>query len=294
MSHSATPGFWSLAAPRATAAVCAVAGLSLLTSCGDAETADGTESAPETQISAEGTEQAEPTEQPAEGTDETDVAATVTTAPGSPEVLEDEEKLEILLSASDLPQLPEGHSTHTGVSYFQDYIAVEYTQYQETFGDTPCATSMDRINVDLVGQQPLSGLAHAYQLSQDEDEYSPQVYAWVLSFHDQVDTAEIWDRIQEQCGGTQLEAGDESVEISRLELSEDFGLDVDGITMVVHSQNEPLNAGSAVRHSMTVDFGHNLVMLAAVGLTDDTFSTLAEAQLAKLAQHLDSAENDEA
>lgn len=295
MPHSTPPRSWTLTAPRAAAALCAAAGLSLLVSCGnDGQDAEG-ESVPEVAVSAEGTNQAAPSEPAAEGTEQAYQTPTADAlAPVSPEALDEDQKLEVLLNAGELPEAPESHSTHTGIPYFQDYIAVEYTQYQDTFGETPCAASMDRIIVDLVGEQPLSGLAHAYRMPEDVEEYSPQVYAWILSFSEQVDTNGIWDRVLEQCGGTQLEAGEESVEINRLELTEDLGLDVNGVTMLVHRQEEPLNAGAAVRHSMTVDYGQNLLMLAAVGLDEEDFSTVAEAQLSKLAEHRDSTEHDDA
>ncbi len=295
MPESTLPGSRTLTTPRATAALCAAAGLSLLISCGDIGQDDQAQQALETAVSAEGTDRAVPTEPAAEGAEQAHEAATAESAgPEAPGALDEDQKLEVLLSAGDLPASPESHSTHTGVSYFLDYIAVEYTQYQETFGETPCAAIMDRINVDLVGEEPLGGLVHSYRMPEDQEEHSPQVYAWILSFDEQVDTARIWDRVLEECGGTQLEAGDESVEISRLALAEDFGLDVDGIRMVVHSQDEPLSAGSAVRHSMTVDFGQNLVMVAAVGLDQEDFTAVAETQLSKLAEHWDSAEHDDA
>ncbi|WP_120003557.1 hypothetical protein [Nesterenkonia muleiensis] len=231
-------------------------------------------------------EDAEGAEGVAEGQDET---------PEEPAALDEEQKMQLLLSTEDLPARPEGHSTHSGVSYFQESIAVEYTQYQDTFGQTECAQAMDQINVNLVGEDPLGGLAHAYRLpavEREGQEYSPQVYAWVLSYGQEVDTSGIWEVIHEHCSGTQLQAGDEYVEIEPLDLEDDHRLDLEGISMVIHSGDEPTGAAAAVRHSMSVDFGENLVMLSAVGLDTEGFGELAGAQAHKLAQFQDSLAED--
>lgn len=262
----------------AAVSVCAVASLVLLTGCAD------TDSGAAGDVTEDPAESAATTDPESEGAQDDD-AAEQDSAPEEPGALAEEQKMEMLLSSEDLPARPESHSTHTGVSYFQESIAVEYTQYQETFGDTECAQAMDRINIDLVGEDPLDGLVHAYSLPAVErggEEYSPQVYAWALSYEEEVDTSDIWEVIYEHCSGTSLEAGDEYVEIEQLDLEDDHGLSIAGVSMAVHSGEEPIDAASAVRHSMTVDFGDNLVMLSAVGLDREDFAELAHAQAQKL------------
>lgn len=273
----------------AAVSVLALSSLVLVTGC----SATGSDSAQ----GAEGTPapgSAEPadtsaTAAQAEGTENDDASAEQTSDPEEPGALTEEQKMQLLLSSEDLPVRPESHSTHSGVSYFEENIAVEYTQYQEAFGPGECAEAMDRVNVDLVGEDPLDGLVHAYSLpavERDGEEYSPQIYAWALSYDQQADSSGIWEVIYDHCSGTQLEAGDEYVEIEPLDLEEDYGLSVEGISMVVHSADEQLDPDSAMRHSMTVDFGENLVMLSTVRLDDEDFAELAEVQLRKLADAL--------
>lgn len=271
----------------------AAATLLLLAGCGDSE--PSSDAASETSDnSTVSTTAPDSTEAPGEGTD--DDAAAEETAPAEPDALSEQEKYELLLSSEDLPARPESHTTHSGVSYFEENIAVEYTQYQDTFGDTECAVLMDRINVDLVGDDPLEGLAHIYSLPatvQDDDAeqegeaYSPQVYVWALSYDQAVDTSEIWEDVYENCSDSQLATEDEYVEILPLELEDDHGLSLGGVSMLIHREGEPMEDGAAMRHSMTVDFGDNLVVLSAVGLDSEGFAALAEVQLEKLAGSLD-------
>lgn len=270
----------------AAVTVGAAASLMVLAGCGASE--PGTDAESETSETAVGTT-AEPdsTEAAAEGTDDDAVAEEA--ASPEPEALNEEEKYDLLLSSEDLPSRPESHTTHSGVSYFEENIAVEYSQYQDTFGETECAVKMDRINVDLVGEDPLEGLAHIYSLPAIEESgeaYSPQAYVWVLSYDHAVDTSEIWAEVYDNCSDSQLETEDEYVEILPLEFEDDYGLSVGGISMLIHREDEPLEDGAALRHSMTVDFGDNLVVLSTVGLDSEGFAELADVQLEKLANSL--------
>lgn len=264
----------------------AAAALLVLVSCGNSE--PGLNASETSEEPTASTADPDSSEAPAEGTDDDDAAAEET-APASPDALSEQEKYELLLSSEDLPARPESHTTHSGITYFQENIAVEYTQYQDTFGETECARSMDQINVDLVGEDPLEGLVHIYSLpasEQADQEYSPQVYVWALSYDHQVHTSEIWEEVYENCSDSQLATDDEHVEILPLELEDGHGLSLGGVSMLIHREGEPMEDGAALRHSMTFDFGENLVVLSTVGLDSEGFAELADAQLEKLADSL--------
>ena len=279
--------------PSAVVSVATLVTLAGLTACGGSGTDQGGGEQPETAAATPGT--AEPEESPGapderEGT--ADPGDSELTEPGA---LDDDEKLDVLLSSADLPVSPDGHSTYEELSYFQESIAVEYTHYQETFDESECAAAMDRINVDLVGEDPQSGLAHAYSLPPEEGtdtEYRPQIYVWMLSYDREVDTSSVWNYVHEHCTGGELESGTDQVEIQPFVLEDRAELDTDGISMVIHRDGEPIASSSAVRHSMTVDFGDNLVMFSAVGLDDAEFSELAAVQAQKLADFAEALDED--
>src|SRR5699024_9754084 len=77
--------------------------------------------------------------------------------------LDSEQMMAALISPSDLPQVPEGHSTHSGTDYFHQEIAVEFQDYRDRFGTSECTTTMDSINVELVDEGVQDGLMHIYR-----------------------------------------------------------------------------------------------------------------------------------
>ncbi|NDK31452.1 hypothetical protein [Nesterenkonia haasae] len=271
----------------------AVTALGVLCGCGGSQPDSANTVTQETEPSDTGTAAPEGSEQTTEGTEEAPAeGAAEVEEPGA---LTDEEKLEVLLSSADLGVSPEVHATHEGLSYFQENIAVEYTHYTEIFDETECATAMDRINVDLVGEDPQSGLAQAYTLPPEEgtdEEYRPQVYAWMLSYDREVDTSSVWNYVHEHCTGVQLQSGTDEVEIEPFTLEDSAELSTDGVSMVIHRDGAPIDSPAAVRHSMTIDFGDNLVMISAVGLSETEFAELAAAQSQKLADYAESQADD--
>jgi hypothetical protein len=279
--------------PRAVVSVFGVAALGLLTACGGSNPNDVDAEQRGTQGAAEGTPE---TEEPAGSQENSSERSTQNGAEEvEPLALTDEEKLEILLSTADLPASPEGHSTYESLSYFQESIAVEYTHYQETFDASECSAVRDRINIDLIGEDPQSGLAHAYTLPAEEgsdEQYRPQIYVWVLSYDRGVDTSSVWNYVHEHCTGGQLASGAEEVEIEPFTLEDSAEVRTEGISMVIHRDGEPIDSPAAVRHSMTVDFGDNLVMLSAVGLNESEFAELASVQTQKLADYAETLDED--
>ncbi|RJN32715.1 hypothetical protein D3250_02505 [Nesterenkonia natronophila] len=273
--------------------VFAVAAIGLLTGCGGSSPSDA-------EVEQQGTQGANGATTGAEepATSQEDASGRSTQngeEDAEPHALTDEEKLEVLLSTADMPVSPEGHSTYESLSYFQESIAVEYTLYQETFDESECSAVMDRINIDLIGEEPQSGLAHAYTLPAEEgsdEDYRPHIYVWVLSYDRGVDTSSVWNHVHEHCTGGQLASGTEEVEIAPFTLEDSAELRTDGISMVIHRDGEPIASPAAVRHSMTVDFGDNLVMLSAVGLDDSEFAELAAVQAQKLADHAETLDEE--
>lgn len=271
----------------------AVTVLGVLTGCGDSDRGAANLTPRETEAPETGTAAPEGPADAPEGSEE--ASAEDEAEEMDPGALSHDEKIDVLLSSADLPVSPEGHATHDGLSYFQESIAVEYTHYTETFQETECATAMDRINVDLIGEDPQSGLAHAYTLPPEEesdDEYRPQVYVWMLSYDREVDTSSVWSYVHEHCTAGQLQSGAEQVEIEPFALGDSAELSTDGVSMVIHRDGAPIDSAAAVRHSMTVDFGDNLVMLSAVGLSESEFAELAAVQAQKLADYADSQAGD--
>ncbi|TLP79014.1 hypothetical protein [Nesterenkonia sphaerica] len=280
---------------RVAVSVVAVSAMGFLAACGASDQDQQDQAEPQSQGtpgSAEGaTEPGEPDREP-EGSAASPEGNAEVHRPGA---LSEQEKLEVLLSSADLPVSPQGHSTYEDLSYFQESIAVEYTHYQDSFDETECSAVMDRINVDLVGEDPRSGLAHAYTLPAVEgsdQEYQPQIYVWVLSYDREVDTSSVWHYVHENCTGGQLASGTEEVEIEPFSVDDSAGLPAEGISMVIHRNGEPIDSPAAVRHSMTLDFGDNLVMLSAVGLDEEDFADLAAVQAHKLADYADRLDDD--
>lgn len=262
-----------------TAAVSAL----LLSSCAADDAPDADDGAPETT--------AEPAEEgtAAPGEDE---EAEEEDGGAEPEPLSKEEMAEVLLTSGDLPETPSGHSTHTGLSWFIDELAVESNAYEEAFGESECAQALDTINVDLVGEGAEAGLAHEYRrpLSEDEEpedaEDSPveTLVVWALAYPEGEEsrTAPLWDELAEDCADG-LDHHHEEVEIAPLEADEDFPFS--GMSLTIRMEDEEGGTSQVEVYSATADVGPNTVMLSAVNMDQATFEDLLEVQSEKLEEH---------
>lgn len=219
----------------------------------------------------------------AEGGDPGDSEADDESEPSIVEELTEEQMLEVLLSSADLPVDPQGHSTHSGISYFEENLAVEHSVYEQTFGGNECAESMTRFNIDLIGEGAESGLLHRYELPADGVHPAPEVFLWVLSYPDEVDSSTVWEPLYRNCSGIQLEAQADYVEIDRY-LTQDQDPPFGGITMRIHSENSESGSYDVIEgHSVTADFGHNLVVMSTLGVDVEMFEELLDLQGEKLA-----------
>lgn len=182
----------------------------------------------------------------------------------------------LLISASDLPGSPQGYSTYSGLSYFEDHIAVASTVYEETFGATECAEAMDSINVDLVGEDAQDGVINEFQLQGTEadegEEPTPLLYAWVISYDRSVDSSPVWKSVIEHCDGAPLENGADHVEVQEFNGSGFTGVGLH-INLTEEGQERTIEGYSA-----TADAGENLVMISAVHLGEEEFRELLESQ----------------
>lgn len=269
---------------------CAVVALGLLTGCVEpepdsqeppAETATE-EAAPQTY---EGTEGAEPDDEDGEGD-----TAEETESIGP---LDEEQMMELLLAPGELPESAEGHSTYSGLGYFEEYIAVERSEYQDAFGQSECAQDMDRVNLELVGEDPQTGVMHEYRLPTASGasgvDASAEVYVWMLSYPEGtgVESNGIWENIAEHCAASPLEAEGDQIEI------EAFTLDstewpMSGISRQIEMEDPEDGDLQVIEgYSVTADFGSNLLMMTAVAVDAETFTEIAEAQAEKLAQYED-------
>lgn len=281
--------------PRRPAALtpvtcCAVVTLGLLTGCAepepdapDAPAEEATEeAAPQTYEGAEGAE--------ADDEDGDGDAAEEDETIGP---LDEDQMMNLLLAPGELPESAEGHSTYSGLGYFEEYIAVERSEYQETFGESECSQAMDQVNLELVGQDPQTGVMHEYRLPTASGasgvEASAEVYVWMLSYPEgtEVESSGIWEDIAEYCEASPLEAEGDQIEI------EPFTLDsaewpMSGISRQIEME-DPEDGDTQVieGYSVTADFGSNLLMMTAVAVDAETFTEIAEAQAAKLAQYED-------
>lgn len=192
------------------------------------------------------------------------------------------------MNSSDLPHVPDGYSAQTGVDYFDQHLAPGTTLYTDSFGDSACAAAMDSINPDLMGEDPQaqgaqSGLMREFQLAGDE-QATPMVYAWILSYDHEVDSQPVWGTIYEHCTGEVLSTDEDQVVIEPLS-ADDFT----GVSLTMD-----LTRGDSTRtitgHSATVDLGSNLLMISAVHLEESDFLTMVQAQQQRIVDALPGAD----
>lgn len=247
----------------------AAVGILGLSACG--ATPAGTPSsaaAPQTQATdAAETEEAEPAE--------TEDAAEGETGAAGLSALSEEQMMEALVGPGDLPEAPTGHSTHTGIDYFHEEIAVEFQDYRDRFGPGDCAGVMDSINVDLIGDDADDGLMHMYRLPAEED-INSLLYVWVLAYDRDVDTSEVWEQISEHCLGDQLRNDTDSVDMATFDAGGFTGVQL-GISSEVDGALEDFTTFSAA-----IDAGENLVMMSSVGVEEDRFREILQTQEQKL------------
>lgn len=189
--------------------------------------------------------------------------------------LSSEQMVEVLISPSDLPAVPAGHATHSGADYFHEEIAVEFQDYKDRFGPSECTTAMDSINVDLVGEGADEGLMHTYRFA-DEGEQTGLLYVWMLAYDRPVDTAPVWDGIDEHCSQTQLQNGTDSVDVHSFDVGEFSGLQL-GIHRGSQGSEEEFTTFSA-----SMDVGENLLMMSSVGLDEASFDDIVQTQQQKV------------
>lgn len=192
--------------------------------------------------------------------------------------LDEDQLMDLLVSSADLPAPPTGHSTHVGLGYFTEFIAVAHQDYRETFGENECTTAMDTINVELIGGDPVEGLVHEFQLPREETGEA-RLYVWALSYEREVDSARVWDQILQGCEGG-LDSPTDTVTIDPLN-AEGFT----GVSLDMRSERDGVPP-RITGYSATADAGHNLVMMSSVGLTEEEFLQVAAAQAAKIDQAL--------
>ncbi|GAA4828065.1 hypothetical protein GCM10023354_02660 [Garicola koreensis] len=251
-----------------------VVGLGALTACsgvasdavssdatGSAATAEATQtetSAPQTSESSEPQEEAKVEDLPS---------------------LDSEQMMDALISPSDLPEVPEGHSTHSGTDYFHQEIAVEFQDYRDRFGTSECTTTMDSINVDLVDEGAQDGLMYIYSFPHsDGDQRSGVLYAWMLSYDRPINTAPVWSDVGEHCSGSQLQNGADSVDVTTFDAG-----DFTGVQLGIHRESDD-RAEDFTTFSASVDAGENLVMMSSVGLGEERFREVVQTQQQKLEQ----------
>lgn len=246
----------------------AAVGILGLSACGDAPAGTPSSAAtPQTQGSqAPATEESEP----ADSDTEAQSGAAGLSA------LSEEQMMEALVGPGDLPEAPTGHSTHTGIDYFHEEIAVEFEDYRDRFGPGDCAAVMDSINVDLIGDGADDGLMHMYRLPAEGD-INSLLYVWVLAYDRDVDTTEVWEQIEEHCLNDQLRNDTDSVDVAAFDAGGFTGVQL-GISSEFDGGPEDFTTFSAA-----IDAGENLVMMSSVGVEEDRFREILQTQEQKLA-----------
>ncbi|WP_146340040.1 hypothetical protein [Nesterenkonia sp. NBAIMH1] len=265
---------------RTVSAVAAASAVCLLSACGADETPNGEDETPEpTAEATEGTTASPDEESPAEDDE-----------PSEPEPFSGEEMTEILLTSGELPETPTGHSTHTGLDWFTEELAVESTAYADAFGESECASALDTINVDLVGEEAQEGLAHEYQRTTGEDDGDAEdaatetLVVWALAYPADTsrETAELWEDLAASCEDD-LERGGDTISVEPLEPSDDELFTGMSLTITMSDGDD---AAEIDVFSATADVGPNTVMLSAVNMDRSTFVDLLDAQEDKIQDHL--------
>lgn len=191
--------------------------------------------------------------------------------------LTEDQMMDVLLTSSDLVNPPEGHSTDTGLAYFEEKIAVNPGVYTEIFGPNACARQMDEINLNLVGEGALTGVLHEYRRTGADG--SPELlFVWMLSYPRDVDTSSTWEKLLAACEGQGLRNDTEQITISALD-HEPFS----GVNMQFLSEVEA-ESGVTQGQSASAAFGQNLVMMSAINMEDRDFAVLMDRQAEKITE----------
>lgn len=213
-----------------------------------------------------------------EGGDDADQDESGTEASAEPEPQElftQREISQILLTQSELPFTPDSHSTLTGLDFFQNQLGVAAEVYTESFGEGECASAMDRINADLIGERPELGVVQEYQ--HEHDDRTESLYVWMLGLEESPDSGAIWDRVVEACTAQPLRGETDSVDFEAYEAHDFRGLELD---MEVHDGESVVEV---LGFSASMDYGRHLLMVSAANMDAETFDTIVELQAKKLA-----------
>ncbi|GAA1155191.1 hypothetical protein [Nesterenkonia sandarakina] len=213
-----------------------------------------------------------------EGGDDADQDESGTEASADPEpqeLLTQREISQILLTQSELPFTPDSHSTLTGLDFFQNQLGVAAEVYTESFGEGECASAMDRINADLIGERPELGVVQEYQ--HEHDDRTESLYVWMLGLEESPDSGAIWDRVVEACTAQPLRGETDSVDFEAYEAHDFRGLELD---MEVHDGESVVEV---LGFSASMDYGRHLLMVSAANMDAETFDAIVELQAKKLA-----------
>ncbi|MGJ9372691.1 hypothetical protein [Nesterenkonia sp. CF4.4] len=209
------------------------------------------------------------------GSSQDDDAAEESPAPESEELLTEPEIAEILLTASELPFTPDSHSTLTGLDFFEDQLGAAADVYTESFGEGECASAMDRINADLVGESPELGVVQEYQ--HELADRTESLYVWMLGLQEPPNSGAVWDRVTEACTAEPLQGETDSVNFEAFENHDFRGLE---LNMEVHDGESMVEV---LGFSASVDYGRHLLMVSAANMDAETFDAIVERQADKLA-----------
>lgn len=207
--------------------------------------------------------------------DQDESGAEVSAEPEPQELLTQREISQILLTQSELPFAPDSHSTLTGLDFFQNQLGVAAEVYTESFGEGECASAMDRINADLIGERPELGVVQEYQ--HELGGRTESLYVWMLGLEESPDSGAIWDRVIEACTAQPLRGETDSVDFEAYEAHDFRGLELD---MEVHDGESLVEV---LGFSASMDYGRHLLMVSAANMDAETFDAIVELQAKKLA-----------
>ncbi|MCH8564202.1 hypothetical protein LTH96_00420 [Nesterenkonia sp. LB17] len=210
-------------------------------------------------------------EDPAEDETGTEESA----ASDADELLTEREISQVLVTESELPFAPDSHSTLTGLNFFKDQLGAAAEVYTESFGEGECASAMDRINADLIGERPELGVVQEYK--HELADRTESLYVWMLGLEDPPESAVIWDRVIEACTAEPLRGETDSVDVEAFEAHDFRGLE---LNMKVHDGESMVEV---LGFSASVDYGRHLLMVSAANMDAETFDAIVERQAGKLA-----------
>lgn len=147
--------------------------------------------------------------------------------------------------------------------------------YTESFGEGECASAMDRINADLIGERPELGVVQEYQ--HELGDRTESLYVWMLGLEESPDSGAIWDRVIEACTAQPLRGETDSVDFEAYEAHDFRGLELD---MEVHDGESVVEV---LGFSASMDYGRHLLMVSAANMDAETFDAIVELQAKKLA-----------